>query len=318
MYSNDHLKFSVTFVSVFVEVLHFLYTGKINIVKSKAVALLASSDHYLIDSLKNVALTFINEMIHRENAFEVLRQAIRYDVPDVKKICVGVVARNFWRIDESCDFSGIPWEVFTAILEHPVLAIKEESTLFKCICKFVADHKGSTTGELTAEQITKLFDHVRFRWLSYEELVAAGENPYVPKEQLTTALLLRLGRHENKTGDNSTSLEMSFTSNERLKPRKTFGVMFDYNEKQSQVSFVDLIRFDLICYFAFFSPEKFHGIMWHIATAKGAEEWRNPHYTKRVCVSASSIEKVCNHSKKKREEEFSKFFLRETTENLLR
>jgi hypothetical protein len=34
---------------------------------------------------------------------------------------VGVIARNFWRIDESCDFSAIPWDVFIRILEHPVL-----------------------------------------------------------------------------------------------------------------------------------------------------------------------------------------------------
>ncbi len=114
-------------------------------------------------------------------------------------------------------------------------------------------------GELSAEQITKLFDHVRFRWLSYDELVAAGDNPYVPKEQLTTALLLRLGRHEQKPiGDNSPRLDLSATKNERLKPRKTFGVMFDYNEHKSQ----------------------FHGIMWHIATAKVS-----------VCVCAGA--RVC-------------------------
>lgn len=120
---------------------------------------------------------------------------------------------------------------------------------------------------LTPQQITKLFDHVRFRWLSYDELVAAAENPYVPKEQLSTALLLRLGRHEQKPNESSPRVDLSV--NERLKPRKTFGVMFDYNPKAPQ----------------------FHGILWHIATAKGAEEWRNPHYTKRVRVSASSIEK---------------------------
>jgi hypothetical protein len=39
---------------------------------------------------------------------------------------------------------------------------------------------------------------------------------------------------------------LSDPQNERLKPRKTFGVMFDYNEGRGQ----------------------FHGIMWHIATAK--------------------------------------------------
>ena len=71
---------------------------------------------------------------------------------------------------------------------------------------------------------------------------------YVPKEQLTTALLLRLGRHEQKTlGESSPGLDLSDPQNERLKPRKTFGVMFDYNESRGQ----------------------FHGIMWHIATAKG-------------------------------------------------
>jgi hypothetical protein len=246
---------------VFNDVLRFLYTGKVNITRHNAVALLASADHYLIESLKSVCLTFINEMIHRDNAFSVLQQAIRYRVSDVMEICVGVVARNFWRIDATHDFSEIPWSVFISVLEHPVLAIKEESTLFKCICKFIADHKG----KISPEEITKMFDHVRFPWLSYDELVAAGENPYVPKEQLTTALLLRLGRHEQKSSE---SLDIS---SERLKPRKTFGVMFDYNEAKGK--------------------QQFHGIMWHIATAKGAEEWRNPHYTKRVCVSASSIEK---------------------------
>lgn len=34
--------------------------------------------------------------------------------------------------------------------------------------------------------------------------------------------------------------------------------------------------------------KKTHENSWSFA---GAEEWRNPHYTKRICVSASSIEK---------------------------
>lgn len=120
---------------VFEDVLRFLYTGKINISKTSAVALLAAADHYIIESLKSVTLTFINELINRDNAFAILKQAIRYNLSEIMDICVSVVARNFWRIDESFDFSDIPWEVFINILEHPVLAIKEESTLFKCICK---------------------------------------------------------------------------------------------------------------------------------------------------------------------------------------
>ena len=247
--------------NVFADVLRFLYTGKVNISKKNAVALMATADHYLIESLKSVALTFINEMIHRDNAFDVLRQAVRYKVRDVMDICVGVVARNFWRIDPEREFGDVPWEAFMKILDHNVLAIKEESTLFKCICKFIADHED----KLTREQITQLFDHVRFRWLSYAELVAAGDNPYVPKELLTPALLMRLGEHEQKKA----GVDLTGPGSERLKPRKTFGVVFDYNPAKSQ----------------------FHGIMWHIATAKGAEEWRNPYYTKRACVSASSIEK---------------------------
>jgi hypothetical protein len=55
---------------VFGDVLRFLYTGKINIGKHNAVALLATADHYLIESLKSVSLTYINEMIHRDNALE--------------------------------------------------------------------------------------------------------------------------------------------------------------------------------------------------------------------------------------------------------
>jgi hypothetical protein len=109
---------------VFDDVLRFLYTGKINISKKHAVALLAAADHYIIESLKSVALTYINELINRDNAFEILKQSIRFQVPEIMDICVGVVARNFWRIDESCDFAEIPWSVFIRILEHNVLAIK--------------------------------------------------------------------------------------------------------------------------------------------------------------------------------------------------
>ena len=141
--------------NVFGDVLRFLYTGKVNISRQNAVALMATADHYMVDSLKALALTYINEMIHRDNAIDVLMQANRYSVRDVMDICVGVVARNFWRIDPERDFSGIPWEMFVKILDHPVLAIKEESTLFKAISKFIADHK-----DLKPEQITQLFDHL--------------------------------------------------------------------------------------------------------------------------------------------------------------
>jgi len=49
---------------------------------------------------------------------------------------------------------------------------------------------------LSAEEISALFETVRFPFLHYEQLSIAESNPLVPRYLLTEALLARLKKHE--------------------------------------------------------------------------------------------------------------------------
>lgn len=68
----------------------------------------------------------------------VLKTAIEFDQTDIRDKCVGLIARHFQAgLDDEAisldDFNWIPLRDFQAILSHPLLAVKEEYTVYRLI-----------------------------------------------------------------------------------------------------------------------------------------------------------------------------------------
>ena len=99
---------------VFPVFLKYLYEGRIELNEANAIPLLALSDRFLVDKLKNQCLNYIEKRITRETCFTVCKQALEYHMEDVQQRCIRVIAKNFHSI-YTADFSFLPFNILLSL-----------------------------------------------------------------------------------------------------------------------------------------------------------------------------------------------------------
>lgn len=53
---------------------------------------------------------------------QMLKKAVEYEAVDLIEYCSGVTSKSFWLLPKPCDFSSLPFHVFSKILHHKYLA----------------------------------------------------------------------------------------------------------------------------------------------------------------------------------------------------
>jgi hypothetical protein len=243
---------------VFPLLLQFLYQGDLVLTEENVLPILCLADHYLVKELKKLCSDFISQTITRENAVNILKKAIEFHSDETIRRCLLVIARNFSNKKLAReDYTFLPYHIFMTLLYHRFLAVKNEEDIFITVCKYVEAHQD----DLTEEQINTLMESVRFRWLNYEQLEDAVNNPLVPRYLLVEALMAIV--RDQKFPHNRKE-----ESNPRLQERLSYGIDFEYRG----------------------SGESMDILSW-IATNSGTDKWQNPVLSGRIKVAASSIEK---------------------------
>jgi len=115
---------------------------------------------------------------------------------------------------------------------------------------------------LSASEIEQFMSTIRFRWMSYDELVEVSKNAQVPRNLLVEALLGKVEGYEHPEKIDQDQPNM------RLCKRIPQGIQFEYKS-----DFDD------------------QGIIYWIATDCRRSLWDNPHAKGKVIVTVSSLEK---------------------------
>jgi len=163
----------------------------------------------------------------------------------------------------NADFSFMPPELFLKVLRHPNLAVRKEYDLYQEICKYIGAHKD----DVLEQQAREMMEAVRWRWLSLSELREVISNPLVPRDLLVEAMMVALEARDGIDRE-------EWRHNARLAQRRREGIFFKYNPKDDDLGLLES-----------------KGIINWIATSGGRSEWQNPHLTKKIIVTPSSIEK---------------------------
>lgn len=239
---------------VFPDVLKSMYTGVIAVTPDNVLPLLAMADHYMVKGLKSAATDYITKNTTRDNAVDILQRAVFFGVQEVMDKCINTLAKSYFNnITPETDLSFLPLAVLLRLLQHPYLAVKEEFSLYEVVCRYIAKHS-----ELTPVDVKSLMDHIRFRWMTFQQLAAVEANPQVPRELLLEATLARLKDHEAPPELPGVAAAVigdpSDAQPPRLRKRPAAGLEFEY-----------LYDFD----------DK--GIVYFIATNGARAPWVNPH-----------------------------------------
>jgi hypothetical protein len=121
----------------------------------------------------------------------------------VIEISSNVISKTFCLIPQE-EFLSLPFSSFSKILHHKYLAIKDEFDLYKYVVSVDVTNQSSIVclyiksydEELSEQQITELFESVRFRWMSFAQLQECEANSLVPRFLLIEAIMARLKKYE--------------------------------------------------------------------------------------------------------------------------
>ena len=250
--------------NVFSLVVSFLYTSKIDVTGENAFSLLVVANQYQIQQLSNVVQLFISDNVHRENVLNVFKQVIQSRSPEqmVLEKCIYVIARNFCFIMNE-DYYFIPYDYFFRILAHEKLTVLKEYDLYLSVSKYI-----SSNPKLSLQQKRRLTSNIRISFLSFEELKILKEDENIEPDYLLEAALYQLEKLELQKGKES---YFDSRSNPKFKKRKT-SISFEYTNKL-----------------------EFKGVLSWLATNGGSKGYENPHLSKEVEVTCSSLEKGNTH-----------------------
>jgi hypothetical protein len=292
---KDVIQLEGPFTQYFHYVVKYMYEGRVEFNAENAIPLLAMANFYQIKELKNAASDYLLSSITRENALTMLQKAIHFDAEEVANKCITVICKNFNQIasmsfpsstvsqsststsvtvshhipttNSSITLNSLPLPVVIRIMKQNNLAVSSEFVVYKTVCSYIEANKA----QLNQQDITSLFETVRFPWLTYQQLAETEENMLVPRHLLTEALLLRLKQHEVPTAKDSkrdTTDETHPPQNPRLQPRAAYAISLEYHSDFDE-----------------------HGLFYYIGTNGFKEEWSNPGIRGRVRVTCSSQEK---------------------------
>jgi hypothetical protein len=151
-------------MKVFPSVLRWMYTGQLLLTPQNCVVLSVIAERYQIPLLQRNCRAYISANLQRENALDILLEAIKFKTQNVISRSVSIVARNFPHL-KSEKFRSLSFDIFIRVLQHRKLAVANgEFPLFKVVCDYVL-HR-----ELSESQVYALMSNVRFRLMSFEEL----------------------------------------------------------------------------------------------------------------------------------------------------
>jgi BTB/POZ domain-containing protein 9 len=110
---------------IFMQMLNYLYTGHLDtptLPYYTCIALMRLADRMNMLNLEDLCLFYLSEMINKENAVKIFREAFEGSPPldKVASICYEAISPNFAYVSRSVDFCSLPQESMLKLIENVV------------------------------------------------------------------------------------------------------------------------------------------------------------------------------------------------------
>lgn len=162
------------------------------ITEENCMPLLSFAETCQITELVKLLVQFTNSRITRENAIPMLERALKLNMKVMIDKCLFVIAKHF-RFIYDADYSFLSVDYFLSLLTHPNLNVTNEYGLYLITCNYIKK-KGDS---ITKAQSKELLSTIHYRFMSFEHLKAVTSNPFVPRQALLDATILKLADKES-------------------------------------------------------------------------------------------------------------------------
>ena len=237
------------------EFLRFLYTDECNLTADNAVFVLYLAKKYIVPSLAEKCVEFLETHLAAENVFVVLEQALKFDEEKLEKKCWDMIDMETSEAVVSDGFTDISQSTLVEFLKRESLNV-EEVDLFKAVVKWseaeCLRQEKETNGTNKRAAIGNAIYQIRFASMTLEEF---GQN--VSVSGLLTAEKMNLF-YEKFSGLERTSEIWNMTKREAKEENLLRCCRYD-NYQVVIWSLMAYAMIDELC-MSFSKPVKFHGV----------------------------------------------------------
>ena len=261
------------------EFLRFLYTEECNLTADNAVFVLYLAKKYIVPSLAEKCVEFLETNLAAENVFVVLEQALQFDEEKLVKKCWDMIDMETSEAVVSDAFTDICQSTLVEFLKRESLNV-EEVDLFKAVVKWseaeCLRQEKETNGTNKRAAIGNAIYQIRFASMTLEEF---GQN-VSPSGLLTAEEMILF--YEKFSGLERTSEIWNMTKREAKEEILLRCCIYD---DYDSIWELNSAASDELC-MSFSKPVKFHGV--HLLGREGKE-----HDVKLEILSQSIEMKFC-------------------------
>ena len=170
------------------EFFRYVYSDVVHLKGSNVLQVLYLAKKYMVPSLADKCLKYLEKKLHSSNVFSILPHALRYDEKDIVDLCWMVVDEQTDKAVKTDSFVTIPRPLLEILVERDTISI-EEAELFKAVnfwatkeCdRLGLEPVGETKRRILGERIVK---GLRFPVMTKEEFIdiVLGSNILKPEE----------------------------------------------------------------------------------------------------------------------------------------
>ncbi|CAH1785271.1 unnamed protein product [Owenia fusiformis] len=153
---------------MFLEMMRFIYYGKVNLTPDNVLGILYGAKKYLIPGLVETCREYLDGNLNIENVCTLLDASLRFDEEPLTKKCHELICKDTASVLESEAFVGISKQALGMILDIDTLKIKSEVEVFQAVvCK---KQSIATTGENIRNILEDIIYKIRIPTFTADEL----------------------------------------------------------------------------------------------------------------------------------------------------
>ncbi|XP_035659125.1 kelch repeat and BTB domain-containing protein 8-like [Branchiostoma floridae] len=198
--------------AIFGEILRYIYSGNLNVSMDKVQPLyqLQAASLLQLDYVRDTCSSYMAMNVEGSNCVNLYKFADVFSVDIVRKTCLQFICRNFVEIASSEKFCSLSVSQLTEIISHDDLDIKEETTVWEAVVRWVQHNR-----EDRLQHLPSILPHIRFNLLTSGNIAAILEHPLVREDPGSSKAIRNVvkKRNPNLKPRLGMTMEMAILSN---------------------------------------------------------------------------------------------------------
>ncbi|XP_066301847.1 kelch repeat and BTB domain-containing protein 2-like [Branchiostoma lanceolatum] len=163
--------------NIFGEILSYIYSGTLHVSLDKVQPLYQAADLLQLDYVRDTCSGYMTMNVERSTCVVLYKFANIFSVDNVRVRCLQYIGRQFQKFASSEEFCSLSVNQLTEIISHDELDVKEETTVWEAVVRWVQHSK-----EDRLHHLPSILPHIRFNLLTSDDMAAILEHPLVRED----------------------------------------------------------------------------------------------------------------------------------------